>query len=130
MWCVSAIVDVDLDSSSESQAERDAVVDDGVDKARGNALMFFADGVGEDDRRSREGHVHSPRDHDRTDESLGPVGLIDWHCGHENVADGEGGQGNHHHPRRTEAGEENSGDDSGDCSRHGSGTLVCDCEQG
>lgn len=91
-------VDVAINSAREAEGQRNAVVDDRVDETGGDTLVFLGHGVGKDERRCGETHVHAPRDHDGADEGLRPVGLGDGRGGDEDGADCEGGERDCHHP--------------------------------
>ena len=91
-------LDVAINRAREAEGQRNAVVDDRVDETGGDALVLLGHGVGEDERRGGETHVHAPGDHDGADEGLRPVGLGHGRGGDEDGADCEGRECDCHHP--------------------------------
>lgn len=65
-----------LNSSGDTQESGDAVVDESVDERCSETLMFARHGVGEDDGRGGEGHVHAKGHDDDADEGHTPVDSV------------------------------------------------------
>ena len=85
--------------------------------------MFFGHGVGQDERRGGETHVHAPGDDDGADEGLRPVVLVNGRCGDEDRADGEGGQRDGHHPCWAQPAEQQACCDGGKPAGYGDGAA-------
>ena len=64
---------MNLDGPCEANPQSDSVIDDGVHKAGADALVLPGHGVGENEGRGGEAHVHAERHDDHGYKSLAPV---------------------------------------------------------
>ena len=115
----ATMVDLAFDRAGKAKRERNTVVDNCVDQACGDTLMFLCYGVGEDERRGWKTHIHPPGNDDRADKCLRPVALADRRGGDEDRADGEGCECDRHHPGRPQTAKQEPRGDRGDSTGDG-----------
>lgn len=89
-----------LDGTGDAKSDGDTVIDNGRDQGRRHALVADTDGIGQDNSRSGEGHIHAPWNNQQSDKGQRPVGLVDGGDSAEDIANGKCQHGDEHDPAR------------------------------
>lgn len=91
--------------------------------------MLLLDSITHDERSGRKTHVHAPRDNNYCDESLCPVGLVNWHGGGKYISDHKSEHANEHDPSRTDLRNNESSCEGGYSTRYCDRAELCHCQK-